>query len=150
MSHLILIPTHKYKIKKFYLNPRWGISFKLGQILRCISKIMGRLPWGIDSRREIQARAPEVEIKEGRSVWRELGGRREEMRKERRKPRLKGYTEKGTNRIGTLLHTKGVNLIGALQSTVAPLSHMDLALASVASGCSSSESICLMSPGVYL
>jgi hypothetical protein len=78
MSHPILIPTHKYKFKKIYLNPRWGISFKLGQILRCISKIMGRLPWGIDSRRDIQARAPEVEIKGGpigleRARWKKRG-----------------------------------------------------------------------------
>jgi hypothetical protein len=42
MPHTILITTHKCKIqKKNYLNPRWGISFKLGQILQCILKIRG-------------------------------------------------------------------------------------------------------------
>jgi hypothetical protein len=40
MPHAVLITTHKYFFKK--LNPKWGISFKLGKIIRCISKIRGR------------------------------------------------------------------------------------------------------------
>jgi hypothetical protein len=60
----------------------------------------GRLPWGIDSWREIQAEAPEVEIEGGPTCL----------------ERVRWKTKKGINRVGALLHAKGVSLINGLQS----------------------------------
>jgi hypothetical protein len=79
----------------------------------------GRLPWGIDSRREIRAGAPEVEIKGGptgleRAWWKKKKKRGNEERK-KKKASVKGVYEEGHQR--ALLHTKSASLIDILPST---------------------------------
>jgi hypothetical protein len=69
MSHTILITTHKWKMQKNHLNPKWGISIKLGQILRCIfeNKMGGgrRIPWESIREERYHMEAPEGEIEGG-------------------------------------------------------------------------------------
>jgi hypothetical protein len=63
----------------------------------------------------------EGEIREGQNFkervrcWR----RKKNGRGRKRKAQPKGSTRKGVTVAGTLLHTKGVSLIGTLESTVA-------------------------------
>jgi hypothetical protein len=97
---MALITNGKCKLKQ-YLNPRWGISFKLGQILWCILKkgeewedtlgtqFMGR--YSSKERRRVRSR-------EGRRV----GGERLGVREERRMGERGRSSHEGHQRVALL------------------------------------------------
>jgi hypothetical protein len=74
----------------------------------------GRLPWGIDSRREIRAGAPEVEIEGGptgleRARWKKKKRKRGNEERKKKKASAKWVYEEG--------HQHGASLIDILPST---------------------------------